>query len=121
MKVQSSNKNRCWTALKYTKPLQFKTTPALKDPSGNIAISMKDKEHMVQRTTFPPPPRSTLKEPKISAGIAHTIITKELVRKTLLAQSTQKIPGPDKINFGILRLIWSWEAERMTQMVQQAG
>ena len=47
MKVQSSDKNQCWTVLKYTKPLQFKTTPALKDPSGNIAMSMKDKEHIV--------------------------------------------------------------------------
>ena len=26
---QSLDKNRCWTALKYTKPLQLKTTPAL--------------------------------------------------------------------------------------------
>lgn len=120
MEVQSLDKNRCWTALKYPKPQQFKTTPALRDPSGNIAISMKDKKVMVQRTAFPPPPQSTLREPRISAGTAHTIITKELVQKALIAQSTQKATGPDKIKFGILRLIWNWEAERMTQMVQQA-
>ncbi len=80
---------------------------------------MKDKEYMARRTTFPPPPQSTLREPRIPTGIAHTIITKELVRKALMVQSNQKAPGPDKINFGILRLIWSWEAERMTQIDQQ--
>ena len=119
VEVQSLDKNRCWTALKYTKPQQFKTTLALKDPMGNIAITMKDKKVMVQRTAFPPPPKSLLREPRISNGIAHTTITKELVYNALIAQSTQKAPGPDKINFGILRIIWDWEAEQMTQMVQQ--
>ena len=45
MRVQSADKNR--TALAYIKPQQSKTTLALKDPLGNIAISMKDKEAMV--------------------------------------------------------------------------
>ena len=111
MSVQSLDKNRCWTALKYTKLQQFKTTPALKDPLGNIAISMKDKEAMVRKTAFPPPPKSTLREPRIPVGTAHLIITKEQVYSALIAQSTQKAPGPDKINFGILRMIWNWEAE----------
>lgn len=106
--------------MKYTKPQQFKTTQALRDPSGKIAISMKDKEVMVRRTAFPSPPQSTLREPRIPAGTAHTIITKKLVQKALIAQSTQKRPGPDKMNFRILRLIWNWEAKHMTQMVQQA-
>lgn len=38
------DKNRCWTALRYTKPQPFKTTPALKNADGHIAISMKAKE-----------------------------------------------------------------------------
>lgn len=75
---------------------------------------------MVRKTAFLPPPRSILREPRVPAGIAHTVITKELVWKAFMVQSTQKALGPDKIKFGILRLIWSWEAEHMTQMVQQA-
>lgn len=42
-KARSVNKNHCWTALKYTKPQQFKKTPALKGAQGNIATSMKAK------------------------------------------------------------------------------
>ena len=85
MEIQSLNKNRCWTALKYTKPLQFKTTLALKDSLGNIAKLMKDNEHMMQRTDFLPLSQSTLREPRIPAGMVYTIITKELVRKALMA------------------------------------
>lgn len=45
--------NHCWTVLRYTKPLQFKTTPALKDPEGNNATSMKAKEALVHKSAFP--------------------------------------------------------------------
>lgn len=106
--------------MKYTKPQQFKTTPVLKDPLENVAISMKDKEAMIRKTVFPPPPKGTLREPRIPAGTAHLSITKERVYSALVAQSIQKAPGPDKINFGILRMIWNWESEKKTQMVKQA-
>ena len=105
MSIQSLDKNQCWTALKYTKLQQFKMTPAFKDPLENIAISMKDKEAMVQKTVFLPPPKSILRKPRIPIGIAHLTITKKQVYNTLIAQSTQKAPGPNKINFGILCMI----------------
>ena len=50
-KAQSSSaaigKNHCWMALKYTKLMQFRTTPTLKDSDGNTAVSMKAKEALV--------------------------------------------------------------------------
>ena len=46
------DKNHCWTALKYIKPLQFRTIPVLKDSSGNTAVSMKAKEALVRRLVF---------------------------------------------------------------------
>ena len=117
MSVQSFDNNRYWTALKYTKPQQFKTTPALKNSLGNIAISMKHKEAIIQKSTFLPPPKSTLKEPKIPVSTTYSTITKEQVYNPLIAQSTQKGPSQDKINFGILLLIWNEEAKQMTQIV----
>ena len=77
MSVQSPEKNRCWTTLKFTKPQQFKTTLALKDLLQNIAISMEDKKAMVQKTAFLLSQKNTLKEPKIPIGIAYLTITKE--------------------------------------------
>lgn len=106
MSIQSSDKNRCWTSLKYTKPQIFKTTPALKNSFGNIATSMKDKKTLIRKTAFPPPPKSSTREPRIPAGTAHLSITKDQVYNALIAQFTKKAPGPDKINFGILHIIW---------------
>ena len=36
-----------------------------------------------------------------------------------MAQSTKKALSPDKINFGILRMIWKWEDKQMTEMKKQ--
>ena len=66
---------------------------------------MKDKKAIIQKTAFLLPPKSTLREPKILVGIAHLAITKEQVYNALIIQPTQKIPGPDKINFEILYII----------------
>ena len=117
---QSLDKNRCWTALKYTKPLQFKTTPALRDPDGNIATSMKAKEALVCKSAFPKPPASHNQEPSMIAGTAHLKITEEKIAYALMSQSATKAPGPDKINFQIIRMLWEWDKEQITGMIQQA-
>ena len=108
-KPQSSDaaidKNHCWIALKYTKPLQFKTTPALKDSDGNVAVSMKAKEALVRQSVFPKPPTSLVQTPVISSGLAHTKITEAIVAQALVTQARTKAPGPDKINFQILHMI----------------
>lgn len=43
---------------------------------------------------------------RIPIGSAHLKITKERVYNALIAQSTRKAPGPDNMNFRILRMIW---------------
>lgn len=117
---QTLDQNRCRTALKYTKPLQFRTIPALKDPDGNIATSMKAKEALVRRSAFPKPPIGLEPEPFVLPGVAHRGVTEEKIFHALMSQSATKAPGPDKINFRILRMIWDWDKVRMTSMVQQA-
>ena len=114
------DKNHCWTALKYTKPLQFRTTPALKDNEGNIAVSMKAKEALVRKSALLRPPPNFLETPAISLGLAHTKITEETVGQALLTQAATKAPGPDKINFQVLQMIWSWEKAQITNIVYHA-
>ena len=53
-------------------------------------------------------------------GIANMEITEEKISYSLMSQSATKAPGPDKINFQILRMIWEWDKVRITSMVQQA-
>ena len=60
----------------------------LKDLLGNVAISMKDKEAMIQKTAFFPPPKSTLREPRIPTDIAHLTIIKKQIYNAVIAQST---------------------------------
>ena len=86
----------------------------------NIATSMKDKKTLVRKAAFPSPPKNSLRKPRIPASTAYLRITKEQVYNALMAQSTKKAPGPDKINFEILRMIWKWEDEQMTGIVKHA-
>lgn len=94
--------------------------PALKDPKGNIAISMNVKEALVRKSAFPKPLRSIRPEPKTEPGIAHLLVTEDIVSKALVSQSATKAPGPNKINFQILRIIWSWDKSEITRLVQHA-
>lgn len=71
-------------AVKYTKPQQFKTTPALKNSEGNIATSMKVKKALVRKSAFPKPPISESVEPVVIPGIAHKEVTKKVIEKALM-------------------------------------
>ena len=66
-------------ALKYTKPLQFRITPALKNSDGNTAMYMKAKEALVLKLAFLKPPTNFVKPPVISSGVAHTKINKKMI------------------------------------------
>ena len=46
------------------------------------------------------------------------MVIKDIIQKALMSQSTSKAPGPDKINFRILRMIWEWDSERLIAMVK---
>ena len=81
------DKNHCWTALKYTKPLQFRTTPALKDSDGNTAISMRAKEALVRRSAFPKPLTNLVEFSVTPFGSAHTRINEEVVGQALIVEN----------------------------------
>ena len=102
------------------KPLLFKTTPALQDFEENITMSMKEKKALVYKSVFLKPPHSIGPESRIRAGIAHIDIIEEKISYTLTLQSTRKAPDPHKINFQIFRIIWNWDKNRLTSIIQQA-
>lgn len=67
---------------------------------------MKAKEALIRRSAFPTPPTNPVEPPTTSRGSAHTKITKKVVAQALMTQVARKAPGPDKINFQILQMIW---------------
>lgn len=94
-------------------------TPALRDPVGQVATTFEEKEEMIRREMYPDPPDKFFPEIAQKEGTAHEKVTKELVQKALVHQSTKKAPGPDKINFRALRLLWKWDSERIFQPIRQ--
>ena len=103
--IRSEDINRCWIALKYTKPKSNSTTPALVEPNQEIAIIMQDKEALVRQHAFPLLPVFYRTEYKPQKRMAHISVTKESVSKALLYQSIKKAPGPNMHNFRILRML----------------
>lgn len=53
-------------------------------------------------------------------GSAYLKVTEALVQRALFYQSTKKAPGPDKMNFLALRLLWKWDAERVVCLMRQS-
>ena len=118
--IRPEDKNRCWIALKYTKPKANSTTPVLIGPNNEIAVTMQDKKALVRMHAFPPPPIFDGMEYKPVQGTAHSSITKDSVGKALSCQSIKKAPGPNMHNFRILCILWDWDPDRITSVVIQA-
>ena len=117
-KIYSEDKNRCWKALQYTKPRTNRTTLALKGPNDKIVVTMQDKEALVRAYAFPKPPLFHGSEYQPTQGSAHLLVTQEAVAKALLYQSVKKAIGPNMHNFRALRLLWAWDASRITSSLQ---
>lgn len=94
--------------------------PALKDAEGHEAVSMKAKEALVRKSAFLKPPANLAQPPILSCGTSHLKVTPEAVSQALMTQAAMNAPGPDKINFRILQIIWSWDWSRVTNMVYHA-
>lgn len=81
---------------------------------------MQDNEALVRAHAFPKPPLFDGNEYQPTQGSAHLFVTQEAVGKALLCQSIKKAPGPNMHNFQALRLIWAWDAGRITSLLQQS-
>ena len=95
-------------------------TPALQDAQGNWATTMEGKEAMIRAKAFPSPPQSVGPEVRPEPGNTHLRITSEEVREALFNQSIRKTPGPTKLNFRAIRLLWSWEEQRIIDVVKHS-
>jgi len=78
---------------------------ALTDSEGKQANTIAEKKEMLRGESFPlndgdqyyklPP-----------AGQAHECITEQLVERDLFSRSVKKAPGPEKLSFGAIQLLW---------------
>jgi hypothetical protein len=78
-----------------------------------------EKEEMLRHESFPPNDGDQYYElPR--AGSAHTRVTEQAVERALYSQSVKKAPGPDKLPFGSIRLLWKWDNERIVRLTRAA-
>jgi hypothetical protein len=80
------DKNRCWTALKYTSSKAFSTTPAIKDANGGFAITIKEKEKIFRKMAFLEPIASSINIAtpiNLNINAISSFITEEDIEKAL--------------------------------------
>lgn len=70
-----------------------------------MAVSIKIKEILVQKSVFLKLPTNFIEPPVISSGLAHTKITEEVVLLILITQVANKASSLNKINFQVLQII----------------
>ncbi|KAI7710683.1 hypothetical protein KC353_g9519, partial [Hortaea werneckii] len=112
--------DRCWRALRYTKPQTPSYTPAIKIIRNDgeligIAASAEEKEEIFMKQAFPFQ-ASTNADNLIPNTIAE--VGRRDVQEALFAQSVKKAPGVDKLGFRALRLLWQWDADRVVALIR---
>ena len=45
-------------------------------------------------------------------------VTEHAVERALYFQLVKKVPDPDKLSFGGIRLLWKWDKERITGLAK---
>jgi hypothetical protein len=116
----TSDPERCWKALQYTKPLTPSYTPAIKIEGVNgqpdrVAATAEEKEDIFMAQAFPPQPEE---EGDIEIPDTRTSVRACEVREALFTQSVKKAPGLDGASFKALRLLWGWAEERIVALVR---
>ena len=45
-------------------------------------------------------------------------ITDENIREAVFRQSTKRAPGPDRLGFKVIKLLWEWDTSRIIGLVK---
>jgi hypothetical protein len=107
-----------WKALEFTKPAMNIALPVFYDETGNTATSIEEKRQMLLEHAFQMQPSDPSNEYIFKpAGHFHKTITNTMIASSIWGQASKKSPGPDGIGPAALRLLWTWDPERITYVV----
>jgi len=103
----------------YTNPRPGRTVEALTDGEGKQANTAMEKEEMLILESSPPNDNCQhYEEPPAESPLTH--VTKQAVKRAIYSQSVQETPGPQKLTFGAMRLLWKWDKERIMRLTKGA-
>jgi hypothetical protein len=116
----TADSERCWRALRYSKPQTPSYIPAIKKSPDDgqlrgIAASAEEKEDVFMRQAFPR--QETIDDETFIPDTTARVGARE-VQEALFAQSVKRAPGIDKLGFRALRLLWLWDEDRMVAPVR---
>jgi hypothetical protein len=106
-------------AAKSANPRAGMTMEALTDRDGKQANTIAQKQEILRRESFPPNEYDQYFK-LLPAGQAHRYVNEQAVERALFAQSVKKAPGPDKLSFGAVHLLWRWDKERIVELAKGA-
>ena len=117
--LKTMRRAEAWRGAKGTNPQAGMTVDASPHTDWKQPNTIAGKEEMLRRESFP------LKEydqyfELPAAGQAHLSLTEQGVKRTLFLPSVKNDPGPDKLSFGAVRLLWMWDQERIVELAKAA-
>jgi len=117
--LQNLRGAEAWRAARYANPRAGTTVEVLTDREGKQVNTSLEKEEMLMHESFPPNDDDQYYELP-PAGSANTRVTEQAVERALFSKSVKKAPGPDKLSFGAIQLLWKWDKERMVRLTKAA-
>jgi uncharacterized protein involved in tolerance to divalent cations len=116
--LSSFTKDQVWQALRYSKPRGQQTMKVLKSRDGVVVESWEDKVELIKEKAFPKPLKGVERKAQEDGGGMWKTITDEGIQVALFNQSVKKAPGPDRLGFKAIRLLWEWDAPRIIAVVK---
>ena len=83
-----------------------------------MAESWEDKAELIKEEAFPKPLKGVDRKAQEEGGEMWKKITDEDIRVALFDQSVKKAPGPDRLGFKAIRLLWEWDSQRIINVVK---
>ena len=118
--LSSAMTDQIWQALRYTKLGGQQTMKTLESRDGAVAESWEDKAALIQEEAFLKPLKGVDRKAQAEGGGMCKEITDEDIRLALFKQSVKKAPGPNRLGFKEIRLLWEWDAPRIIVIVKMS-
>jgi len=83
-----------------------------------VAESWEEKAKLIKEEAFPKPLKGVRRKAQEERGEMWKKITDEDIREALFNQLVQKAPGPDRLGFKAIRLLWDWDSQRIIEVVK---
>ena len=120
---QRKTADRCWAALKLSKPRDPSHTPAIQiqeNGQERQVSTIEGKEQIFLTQAFPPQEniQHQISWSKVNTAQLHA--TEKEIEKALFSFSVKKAPGTSLLNFKAIRLLWSWDQHRIIGVVQKS-